>query len=158
MKSLTVSERIDAPVDRVFASLTDLASMPDVVSGVDRVDLLTDGPMQVGTRWRESRTFFGKEATEEMEISEFVLNSHYTSLAESHGSHYRSTCRFVPQGESTDVTMEFAATPVSLLAKLMTPLFGFMAKSLVKCMQEDLADWKRAIESESENEPGGSSA
>jgi hypothetical protein len=90
---------------------------------------------------------FGKEATEEMEITEYVPGEHYVTEAESCGARYRSVFRFAPSGEGTDVTMEFGAEPISFFAKLMSPLSGMMMKSVIKLIEQDMADLARSAES-----------
>lgn len=148
MAQLAVTEWIDAPVEQVFALFSDLERGGEHIRGIDTVEILTDGPIGVGTRWRETRTMWGKQATEVMEVTEFVPGEHYSSAAESHGAQYRSTFRFVPHENGTNVTMEFQATPVSFFARLMNPLSGLMAGSIAKMIRADLLDLKRVLETD----------
>ena len=68
--NIEVSQRIEAPAEQVWAVITDLANSPQVISGIDAVEILGGPPeFGVGTRWRETRTMLGKTATEEMEVS-----------------------------------------------------------------------------------------
>jgi len=147
MATLTVSEHINAPVETVFARCSDVTRWADTVSGIDSVEVLSDGPVGDGFTFRETRTMFGKQATEEMTFSEFSPPSGYVLLAESCGSKYRTTHRFEPADGGTRITMEFCATPVTLGAKVLSPMFALMKKSLEKILRSDLADIKRAIES-----------
>lgn len=147
MATLIVSEQINAPIETVFARCSDVTRWADTVSGIKQVELLTEGPVGDGTRFRETRVMFGKEATEEMTFSEFDPPNGYVLLAESCGSKYRTTHRFEPADGGTRITMEFHATPVTLGAKVLSPIFAVMKKSLEKCLRNDLADIKSAIES-----------
>ena len=70
MTSFEVSTVISASPERVFALFTDLAHAPDNIRAIKKLELLTPGPMCMGTRFRETRVMFGKEATEEMEVIE----------------------------------------------------------------------------------------
>lgn len=149
MPTLSVTEQINAPLDHVFDLFTDLEHAAEHISGIDRVEILTDGPIGVGTRWRETRTMWGKAATEEMEITEFSLNDRYTAVAESFGARYLSRFRFTRNGATTDVTMEFEVIPISLAAKLLTPLAGLMNRSVLNCIKQDLLDLKQVAESDS---------
>ncbi len=146
MKSVTVARHIHAPIERVYELFTDLEHAADRIKGLERVEMLSEGPFGVGTRWRETRTMFGKEATEEMVIASCEPPNMYVADAASHGSEYRSIWRFAPSGDGTDVAMEFQATPVSLMAKLMTPLAGLMMKSVVKLLEADLDDLAKVAE------------
>ena len=60
MPSVEVQKTIAAPPERVFEVATDLASLPETMSGIDSVEVLSDGPFGEGTRWREIRTLYGK--------------------------------------------------------------------------------------------------
>ena len=48
---------VQARVERVWEVLTDVAHADQTLSGVE---LITEGPYRVGTRWRETRRMFGK--------------------------------------------------------------------------------------------------
>jgi len=146
MPNLAVSETVAAPPERVFAAATDFPNCADYIEGIQRVEMLTDGPVGKGTRFRETRKLFGKEATEEMEIVEYDPPRSYVLGAESHGSRYRTELRFEPEGEGTKVTMDFQATPLSGFAKVMTVLAKPMMKSMAKMCAKDLKDIKQHVE------------
>lgn len=61
-------ERIQAPADRVFAALTDLDGAIGWMPALVRIEKLTPGPVSVGSRWREVRRMFAREAAEEFEV------------------------------------------------------------------------------------------
>jgi carbon monoxide dehydrogenase subunit G len=62
---------IEAPPSEVLAAMTDIDSWPAWMQGLQRVEKLSGGPFGVGTRWRETRRMFGKEASEVFEVVEF---------------------------------------------------------------------------------------
>ncbi len=71
MTSPRMDRTISAPSGRVWDLLTDLARAPRIISAIDGVERLKDGDgFVVGTRWRETRTVFGRQATEETEVVE----------------------------------------------------------------------------------------
>lgn len=144
---LTVRETIAAPVEEVFAAASDFARAPEMMSGIRRVEMLTDGAIGVGTRFRETRVMYGREASEEMEVLEFEPGRGYVLGCESHGCRYRSTFRFATIDEGTEVEMEFEATPLTLFAKVMSVLMRPAIKGVARAVEEDLADLKRAVES-----------
>ncbi len=103
--------------------------------------------MQVGTKWKETREMFGKEATEIMWITALEPDKRYVAEAESHGTKYWSEFAFEEVDGGTRVQMTFRGTPQTLFAKIMSALMGSMMKgSLVKVMKEDLEDIKVAAE------------
>jgi hypothetical protein len=55
MSRVIVSRVIDAPVSTVWEVFTDLPGRVARLSEVERVDLLTPGPLALGSRWRETR-------------------------------------------------------------------------------------------------------
>ena len=146
MLSLSVESQIDAPIERVFELASDFAGAPERISGIVRMEMLTDGPVGVGTRFRETRVMFKREATEEMEVLEFDAPRRYVLGAESCGCRYRSEFTFTPQDGGTKVTMTFEGTPLTRMAKIMGFLMRPMAKVAAKEVCRDLADLKAAAE------------
>ena len=62
---------IDAPEAAVWKVISDIESAADTISGIEQVEVLEkpeDGLL--GLQWRETRTLFGKTATEEMRITD----------------------------------------------------------------------------------------
>ena len=62
---------IQALPAEVMAAMTDLDGWPRWMQGLERVEKLTEGPYAVGTRWRETRKMFGKEASEVFQVTEY---------------------------------------------------------------------------------------
>ena len=148
MASLTCRRRIAAPISRVFAVFTDFAGAADRISGIQSIEVLTDGPVGSGTRFRETRVMFGKEATEEMEITAFEPDTAYTVEADSQGCRFVTTFDFESVDGGTDVTMVFTGHAQSFFAKLMTPLTWLLAGTTRKLIEADLDDLKTYCESQ----------
>lgn len=146
MAKIELSRHIAAPIDEVFARNTNFADAADVVNGITKIEMLTEGDVGKGTRFRETRVMFGKEATEEMEVVGFDPPRSYQLGAESHGSRYLSTFTFTEDGDGTDVHLLFEATPLTLPAKIMSVLMKPMMKTVMKECSKDLDDIKAAIE------------
>lgn len=144
----TLTERIDAPPERVFEFFSDVAAAPERIDGITSVEVLTDGPVGVGTRFRESRVMFGKEHTETLEFVAFDPPRSYGVDCESSGVLFVSRFTFEPDGAGTRVTMDMRSKSLTLKARLMTPMMLLCAGAVKKAMQQDLADIKRAAESE----------
>ncbi len=146
MASVTVQKTIRAAPERVFAISTDLENLAERVSGIESVEVLTEGPMREGTRWRETRTMLGKQATEEMWVTRFEPPRSLVVEAESHGAHYRTEFRFEPEGLGTRVTMVFGARPLTLAARIFSVIGVLAMGSIRKTLERDLDDVKRAAE------------
>jgi carbon monoxide dehydrogenase subunit G len=139
MATLTVSTHVSAPIERVFEVFTELDKAVERIPDITALEILSEGPFGKGTRWRETRVMFKKEATEEMWISAFDPPKSYAVEAESHGMHYSTQFTFTPDGDGTRVTWAFSGTALSLGTKLMAPLFNVLMKATMKkCMLRDL--------------------
>ncbi|HEV7757109.1 MAG TPA: SRPBCC family protein [Mycobacteriales bacterium] len=147
MASAEVHRRIKAPVDRVWRSATDVAGAGKRMSGVERIEPLTDGPFAVGTRWRETRTAAGPSATEELVVVECEPPRRYVVEGTSGGARFRSTTTFVPVGSETQVEILFDAPPPNLGARLVGFLFGVLAaRTVLATLNRDLDDLARWCE------------
>lgn len=147
--SCVVSERINAAPQAVFAIATDFSGAPQRISGIKRVEMLTPGPVGLGTRFRETRIMFGKEASETMEVVEFEPGRSYTLSAFNCGCEYRTRVSVhAAEGAATsELSFEFAGTPRTTVARIMTLLMGWMMKgACIKAIRQDLADVKKAAE------------
>lgn len=146
MASITVQRHVNAPIDRVFDLASDFASAPGRVRGIKKVEMLTPGPVGVGTRFRETRIMFKKEASETMEVLAFDRPRSYTLGATNCGCEYRTTFRFTPAAGGTDVAFHFEARPLTFMARILGFLFAFMIKACAKEVEKDLADIAAAAE------------
>jgi uncharacterized membrane protein len=152
MAAVKFNVRIGAPREDVFAVFADLPRAPERVKGIVRLEMLTDGPVQKGTRFKETRVMFGKEATETMEVTEFDPPRSYTVGAHSCGMHYVARNDFRTDGDATVVELTFGATPTTFVAKIMAAVMSkMMAGACRKAVEQDFADLKRYIEQESPN-------
>lgn len=140
MKKITTSKFVEAGLERTFEAFADFENCADTISAIVKLELLGDGPIGVGKRFRETRIVFRKEATEEMEISAYDPPRGYEVSAESCGAHFKTAFRFTPEGSGTRVDVEISATPISLAAKLMSPLGGMMLRSCAKAFETDLEE------------------
>ena len=145
---VNVNVAVNAARERIWQVITDLENSPNTISGINKIEIL-DQPESglVGLKWRETRTMFGKEATEVMWITEAVDNEYYLTRAESHGSIYVTKMAIEKQNDTTILSMEFDGQPQTLSARIMWALTGFMFKSATKkALLQDLNDIKAAAE------------
>jgi uncharacterized membrane protein len=66
---------IDRPIDEVFEFTHDPANDALWQTTLVESKLLTDGPMRVGSQWREVRRFLGKRVETVMELTEYEPNT-----------------------------------------------------------------------------------
>lgn len=147
MAKITLSRRIECPRQEVFRLFSELDQLPSRISAIKGVEKLTAGPVGIGTRFRETREMFGKQATEEMVFTDFQADESYTVECDSHGTRYRSIFQFEPVGEYTDVNVSFEVRPMSFAARLLSPLGWLMIGATKKMLAGDVEDLKKVAES-----------
>ncbi len=146
MAALSCSIRIRGTQQQVFDAISDLEHAADRIRGIVSLEKLTEGPVGLGTRFRETRIMFKKECTEEMEITEFDPPHGYRVGAEGCGCLYDTRFSVTPDGDETIVEMSFQATPTTFMGKLMLPLGKLMQGTMKKMINQDLNDLKTHIE------------
>ena len=146
--ALEVEVTIEGPKEDVWKVITDIENSPDTITGIEKIEILekpSDG--LVGLKWQETRTLFGRTATEIMWITDVVENEMYKTRAESHGAVYITSLVVSEQDAKTRLTMEFDAAPQSLSAKVMAAITGiFIKKATKNALMQDLIDIKAAVE------------
>ena len=145
---IEVEVTIEGSRDKVWSVLSDIEQSPTVIQGIEQIEIL-ERPSEglVGLKWRETRTLFGKTATEVMWITDAEENAFYETRAESHGAVYTTRLALSEQDGATRLTMTFGSVAQTLGAKLMYGLMGRMfRKATQDALQQDLADIKAAVE------------
>jgi uncharacterized protein YndB with AHSA1/START domain len=147
-RHVVVERRIAASRGRVWEALTDLDGMERVLSSVSKVEVLTDGAFGVGTRWRETRRMFGKDATEEMRVTASEPPERYVVEAASHGTRYISEWLLRADGSTaTTVRMTFTAVTSRGLTGLLAGILGGVgARAVSRAVAKDLDDVASAVE------------
>ncbi len=143
MSSLSKQIHVNAPPATVFDLAADFPNAARHVEGIDKIEMLTDGPVGVGTRFRETR---GKMGTETLEVTRFEPPRMLCVEADSCGSRFASTFHFEPDGDGTLVRLDIVTEARTFFAKLMAPLGGLMVGMMGKMIEQDLQGLKRAAE------------
>lgn len=148
MRSTSVTRTVDAPVEALWSLATDLERWASAISGIERVEVLEGDGFAEGTRWRETRRMMGREATEEMWVTEVRPGRSYTTEADGPGVRYVSTFAFEPLGpEQTAVTVTFGARPTRRVTKVLLAVAGgLMLRGVAKALRGDLDDLAAAAE------------
>lgn len=146
--SVRASVTIEAPRERVFGVFSDIPGAPARVKGIERVEMIGEGPVGVGTAWRETRVMFGKLHTETLEITAFDAPESYEVGSSSCGTLYRTTFTFREVGPArTEVEFVFEGKGQTFMARVMGLVMSPLMKGMMrKCMMADLMDLKGACE------------
>ena len=145
---ISVDIEIDSPKNKVWTAITEINNWSDMISGIIDLKVLHQPEKGiVGLKWTETRKIFGKESSETMWITDCKYEEYYCTRAENHGAIY-STKMSVSEGDSnTLLTMAFSGTSESTFVKLISSIMSlFYKRSMVKMLQNDLADIKRFVE------------
>ncbi len=148
MAQMSVSKQTTAASDRVWQVLTDIEGWAEAMSSVKAIERLDTGTgFGVGTRWRETRKMFGREATEELEVTSIDEGRSYTVETVNRGVHYRSVMSVEPADGGSLMTMTFEAEQSGLINKLLARTVGKLFMSgMRKALIKDLEDISAAAE------------
>ena len=148
MDPIIASKRLSAPLETVWEVMADFENAADRIQAIVKLEILTDGPVGLGTRFRETRIMFKKEATETMEITQWDPPNSYTTEADGCGCHYTTVINCESDGDGTKVTMSMSIVPLTTFGKIMGALMGWMMKgACTKAFAKDLDDLKTFVES-----------
>ncbi|MET4093993.1 SRPBCC family protein [Arthrobacter sp. UYCu712] len=151
----TLIQHINAPADKVWAVISDIPGSAATLSGVDSIQMLTEGPYADGTRWKETRTMMGRAETVEMWVSQSEPPSENrggstTVKALQGGADYTSRFALTERDGGTDLTLTFGAEVLkpSRLSKVMMAVLGPIGMRITrKALARDLAEIAAKAES-----------
>ena len=141
--SITVSGTVAARPERVWRVLTDLDHATTTIPSITAVERLTEGPYDVGTRWRETRTMLGRTETQELEVAEAVPEVRTVVSSVAEGVFYTTTMELNPQGGGTLLTITFAADQpgASRLQRVLWTVMGPLGAAFTRRMlRRELAE------------------
>ncbi len=148
--NVEVSRDVDAAPDRVWEVVTDLERAAERMSAIESIEVLEGpgAPLDVGTRWRETRMMFGKSATEEMVVTDVRDGRSYTTAADGKGAYYTSVISVAPRGAAgATVSMSLGAEPKGLGSRVLAATIGrLFVGPTTRAIGKDLDDVAAAAE------------
>lgn len=145
MTQIKVTTDIAAPLPLVFQTIADIREFSKVVPDIVNVEFLTEQQLGKGTRFVETRLMHGKEASTELEVTEYVDNDKIRLVADSHGTIWDTTFTVTEQNGQTTLVMIMDAKAYKLLPKLMNPL---IKGAVTKAVASDMAQVKAFCENQ----------
>ena len=137
MSRTTVTRTIEAPIESVFNTVAAIEQFSEAIPHIVNVEILSEVQTGVGTRFRETRLMRGKEATTELEVTEYVENERIRLVSDAGGTIWDTVFTVAPQDGQTELTMTMDAKAYKLLPKLMNPMIkGTIKKAIEKDMDE----------------------
>ncbi|MEX2430600.1 MAG: SRPBCC family protein [Dehalococcoidia bacterium] len=147
----TTEVHIAASPERVFQALTDLDGARHWMQGLVDMEKTTDGPFGVGTRWKETRRMYGKNATEHFEVTSCEAPEKLMLRVDgSKGSTGKGEYRFdyvvSPEGDQSHVAVSGLIDLPGLFPRLFGRLF---IGSFKRAIYKDLHAMKAYVEEQS---------
>jgi carbon monoxide dehydrogenase subunit G len=144
----TIEESIAAPPEAVFADVVDPEAMTRWMPAVVSVEPLTEGPLRVGSRFRETRTMFGKAASEVFEVTHLEAPSRLDlyvdgRLGSSKKGEYWFRHDFERDGQGTRLRLHGKIETSGFMMRMLGSLMRGMFK---KAIAKDLRALKAHVE------------
>jgi hypothetical protein len=146
MATVRVFRDIAAPIEQVFAMFTDIEHGSEHVTGIMNIEMLSLGPLHLGSKWIETREVLGRFDDAEMEITAFEHNRGYTITHHKAGVRIDTGFSFEPIEGGTRVSIEFGLRPQGLPPGLLSPLEWAIAGKVRDVLSHDLRDLKNCVE------------
>ena len=141
MISFTNTIRINRSPSDIYAYLSDLEHTPEWNWAIAETTKTTQGPVAIGTRYRQTRTV-PAPATESLEISSLDANRHIEVQGTLAAMRARLDYELTEVGDGTEIVNTVQLEPQGAL-RLAGPIVGPRIKSAVA---SNLADLKTRLE------------
>ena len=141
-----IVDTIAAPPEKVFRLITDVDRFGEWMPNFVRVENLTPGPLKIGSRFRETRKVFGRDSTEEFEVTQldpprllalFVDGTKGTSKK----GEFRFRHEFAPAPSGTRIRLAGEITKMGCFGSVFGFLFAGMFKKLIGKDVTALKSW-----------------
>lgn len=135
MSTITVTRRIQAPVEVVFKTISDIRNFSKAVPDITDIEFLSDQKTGLGARFKETREFKGKKMSTILEVTEFEEDERIRIVSDTQGTVWDSVFMLTDLDGGTELTLEMHAKPYKLSARFTNSFIkGFMKKALAKDM------------------------
>ena len=155
MADIGFEVEIAAPVTILFAVVTDIAGLPDVVRAIEATEIIAGTPPEPGSRYRETRRMMGHLAHEDLTVERCEPPQRFVVTAASYGTRYRTTWAMRPGKAGSVLAYRLESAPQTLKARLLAFATRGMRRHLVPIIQADLADVKAEAERRAAAERAG---
>ncbi|MDO5740839.1 MAG: SRPBCC family protein [Ornithinimicrobium sp.] len=153
LHEVELSRRIAAPPAAVWEVLTDLDRAQERLSQITDLQIITDGPYALGTRWRETRRMMGASETQELVVVDNDPLRRTVTDAIDGNTRYRTTSilESLDGSSSTLLTLRFRADVADptrlrrLAVKVVGPLGLKLTEKSMRIELDDIAASAEAL-------------
>jgi hypothetical protein len=144
---IELAKTVASQPSAAFAIVANVTDWPRIITSIRRVELLTPGPIRLGTRLREHRIMFGRESVQVMEVATIERPHRLRLLIEHPDLHYEIDHLIdAVHGGGCRMMLIFRSRPGNpvgrALHSFMTP---FMEITLRDELERDLSDLASAV-------------
>lgn len=129
MLKFSADLRVNRPVDKVFAWLTNASNQGKFDKSSLRMELLTPGPWRSGSQFRELRNLGGRKTEVLSEIADLEPNKRFVIRSKT-GPGWLGTWMFEPDGTGTKLHWK-GQLSMKGFALLLEPLIGKQMRSQI---------------------------
>lgn len=127
MNGFELTESIARPPKEVFEVLSNPTRAAEFLDNIKESKQLTDGPIAVGTKFRETRVVNGKEASADLLVSVYEPDSRIGISTEAEGITVAYNYHLSPQDDGTRLTWA-CELEASGLRRMMLPMVAAIMK------------------------------
>ncbi len=138
---MNTTRHINAPVETVFTAISSPEGFSNAVPDIKRIEYVSDIRSGIGARFRETRQMGRREATTELEITEFSPNHSVRYVSDAGGTIWDTIFTVEPEGDGTRMTMNMDARPHKLAARVINPLIMGMVRKAVEKDMDAIKSW-----------------
>lgn len=135
---------IQRPVEEVFDFVADARNEPRYNLAMRSAELLTDGPIGIGARFRSELVTRGRAVPMTTEYTEYDRPHHLGSVSRTPSTVVRGALTFEPAEDGTRMSWSWDLETSGVL-RFLGPLVGFMGRRLERRIWTGL---KRLLEEE----------
>lgn len=147
MSQKTSTRMVQAPVESVFDCVAHIQNFSKAVPDITKIEFLTQSRRGVGARFRETRVMKGREATTELEVTEYEAPYRVRLVSDEGGTIWDTVFTTAEADGVTRLEMVMDARPYKLAARIVNPFFGRMVS---KAIEQDMDAVKAYCEAPAE--------
>ncbi|MET3699133.1 polyketide cyclase/dehydrase/lipid transport protein [Bacillus oleivorans] len=141
--SYTDTIEVNQQLEEVFAAVSNAENGPHFFDNVEKVEKLTDGPIQIGTKYQETKRIRSYKAEAILEVVDFVLNKQYKLKSEPNGLIVLNEYTFTSTEKGTKIEFKMKIQTKGIRNLLTKPI---IVNILKKENENHLANIKKFVE------------
>ncbi len=135
MATTKIKRSIKASTATVFDTVAHIENFSKAMPHITKIEILSDVQKGQGTRFRETRLINGREASTELEVTEYAENERVRIVSDAGGTIWDTVFTVAEADGATDLTMVMEAKPYKVMSKLINPMIkGMVYKAIEKDM------------------------